>query len=97
MIDPSIEGILITPICAHSFSTVPIFLDSKSEVCVNAQGRNDSEVYLTIDGEKSIKLRKDSVVIARKATEFKADLIKIKSDNFVQVLNRKMIGRSDNR
>jgi NAD+ kinase len=92
MIDPSINGILVTPICAHSFSTVPIFLDAASKVCVSATPRAGSDVYLTIDGERSIKLRPGDVVTCKKA-EYTADLIKIKSDNFVQILNKKMIGR----
>lgn len=94
MIDPSINGILVTPICAHSFSTVPIFIDAASRVCVNATARAGSEIYLTIDGERSIKLRPDDVVTSRRA-QCTANLIKIKSDNFVQILNKKMIGRCD--
>ncbi|MBQ2676656.1 MAG: NAD(+)/NADH kinase [Clostridia bacterium] len=93
ILDPGINGIIVTPICAHSFFTRPMVLNPDAEVTIAATVRNDSESYLTIDGEKAIKLRNDSKVVVRRAKEYTADLIKIKNDNFLQILHKKMIER----
>ena len=90
VVDPSIDGILVTPICDHSLFSRPIFLNAKTVLTVSANCKKNSEVYLTIDGQTGIKLSDDSVVTIKKS-KFSAQLIKIKNDSFIHIVNEKLI------
>jgi len=92
VVDPSIDGILVTPICDHSLFSRPIFLNAKTVLTVSANSKKNSEVYLTIDGQTGIKLSDDSIVTIKKS-EFSAQLIKIKKDSFIHIVNEKLIKR----
>ena len=89
ILDPSVGGILITAICPHSLFERPILLNEKESVKIRVNQIGDLEVYLTIDGETSIKLNKNDVVTVKKAENYTADLIRIKNDSFMSILNKK--------
>lgn len=91
--DPSINSILITPICAHSLFARPLVLNQDAEVKISAQARNFSECYLTIDGEQAVKMDKDDRVTISRADNITVDLIKIKSDSFMKIVQKKFSER----
>ena len=90
VLDPSINGILLTPICPHSLFARPVVLNPQTIVKVSISPRSGHHAFLTIDGEKAFKINSDDVITIEKATDFEAELIRIKSDSFLQVLNGKM-------
>ena len=78
--------------CAHSLFDRPIILNGNSEIKIQAKTRNsDDTVYLTIDGDKTVKLDSDDTVIISIDRENTADFIKIKDDSFYSILRSKMI------
>lgn len=92
IVDPSVDGIIVNSICAHSLFDRPIILNGNSEIKIQAETRNsDDTVYLTIDGDKTVKLDSDDTVIISIDRENTADFIKIKDDSFYSILRSKMI------
>lgn len=93
ILDPSIRGILITAICPHSLYERPIVLNEKETVKIKVKQTGDLEAYLTVDGETSVKLNENDVVTVKKAEEFTADLIRIKNESFMNILNKKFFAK----
>lgn len=92
VVDPSIESIILTPICTHSlFSRSMIFRpESEIELCVA-----NPELCLPVlscDGETAIDLGKDSKIIIKRAERY-SKIIRIKSDSFTDILKAKLVER----
>lgn len=92
IIEPSMESILLTPICPHSLISRAIMFSDDSKLEIKPLMLNESEVYLTIDGESAIELTRNSNVIIKKSN-LKASLIKIKEKNFYRILEDKLTER----
>ncbi len=89
VVDPSLQCMLLTPICPHSIHTRPfLFSDTASlTVCT------DEDAYLTVDGEKALPVGKGDRVLVRKHTQT-AKLISLKEqDAFYDVLSQKLSDR----
>ena len=93
VLDPSADNILITPICPHSLFARSIVLAGDTRLEVSAAARQGSKAFLTIDGEEAVELSPDIKVQISKAPGLRAQLIKIKADSFLQVLNQKLVER----
>lgn len=92
IVDPSVDGIIVNSICAHSLFDRPVILNGNSEIKIQAKTRNDEDtIYLTVDGDKTVKLDNDDTVIISIDRENTADFIKIKDDSFYSILRSKMI------
>src|SRR5258708_38973352 len=62
---PSVEAIVITPICSHTLTNRPIVLPAEHRVEVTVQ--SDQEIMLTVDGQIGVGLRERDVVEVVKA------------------------------
>ncbi len=92
IVDHSIDGIIVTPICAHSLFDRPLVLNGNTKLNIKATARTpDYPIYLTVDGEKNILLPEDEIIHISVDREHHADFIKIKHDSFYSVLRNKMI------
>lgn len=95
VIDPTLNCILLTPICPHSlFSRSVLFADT-SKLTVQAENEANDEVFLTVDGHDSVKIMRGDRIIIEKA-DIQAQLIKIKEKNFYQILSDKFNERGAN-
>jgi NAD+ kinase len=91
VMDPTIESILLTPICTHSlFSRSLIFNPSSVITVVNEDKKNNCAI--SYDGEKAIPIPENGKVIIKKS-KISAKFMRIKSDNFIEVLNSKLMTR----
>lgn len=93
VVDTDIESLILTPVCNHSlFSRSIIFKpDTKLEFKVN-----NSEVcsaLFSCDGEDEIPMTGSTRLVVTKSDKY-SKIIRIKSDNFYEVLNNKMVERS---
>ena len=88
VVDPSVRGILLTPICAHSLFSRSLFFSENSELTIKGK----SDLSLSCDGEDSTVIEKGQCVLVKKA-DFTADFLRIKSDTFFDVLNSKLSER----
>lgn len=92
VVSPEAECILATPICPHSLMDRSIIFSSDKELVIRAHNDKMNYPVLTADGEKAIKLDFDSEVRV-KVSDTKAKLIKLKPENFYEILNKKIIER----
>ena len=91
IIDPAVNCILMTPVCPHSLHTRSYIFDAHSRLSVTPIKRHD-DVYLTIDGEESIAIAEGEFVSVCQST-LSAQMIRLQSTAFYDVLNRKLMGR----
>ena len=91
LISPDLDVISIVPICSHNLNSRPLIVNGNSEILIKPQ--IIEEVYLTIDGQKSIKLKKDDEIKILKAhTTFK--VISFMENKYFEVLRKKIFRRS---
>jgi len=65
IMDPTMRGVLLAPICPHTLTQRPLVVpDDKA---VELWIRNDTDVYLTLDGQKGMKLRRGDRVQAKQS------------------------------
>src|SRR5438309_37913 len=57
---PTLEAVLVTPICPHSLAQRPVVLPAGSQVELELTGTN-GEVFLTLDGQSGLSLQQGDV------------------------------------
>lgn len=91
VIDPDLQCIMLTPICTHSPLNRSLVFNEKSVITVKSAKENQ-KICVSADGEKSMELSRDFEVKIRKS-EYYAEFIRIKSDEFYDILNSKLSQR----
>lgn len=82
IIDTTIDCILLTPVCPHSFTNSrPIIFSSSSVLEIKDVQDGDSNTYLTVDG-KSNEILYCSDVVKVVASQKTTDLIRLKKEEF---------------
>jgi len=66
IVHPSLETIIITPICPFTLTNRPLILPGTATVKIMLDER-DSDVFLTFDGQVGLPITPDDAVIVRKA------------------------------
>ena len=92
MLSPDLNCFVITSICPHSLVDRSIVVNSKYSLNVTADSDVSNNAVLTCDGEKPVAVERDSVVSVS-LSNYKAKLIKVKPDNFYQIVKKKIIER----
>ncbi|HOU10199.1 MAG TPA: NAD(+)/NADH kinase [Clostridiales bacterium] len=92
VIDPGIEGILLTPVCTHALFARPLLFSADCVLTVTpAPGGN---VTLYCDADDGTPIPDPGKVVVSKAAQT-ADFIRIKTDRFFDILNSKLMRGSD--
>ncbi|MGI6072815.1 MAG: NAD(+)/NADH kinase [Lachnospiraceae bacterium] len=89
---PTAQVILVTPICAHTLNSRSIVLPADVEVEIISRARSRERArldFVTIDGEKGIRLASGDVVKACKA-EVTSKIIRVNKAGFIKNLRREM-------
>ena len=89
---PDLELITITPICPHTKSMQTIVLkgDSIIEICADHE---DKKIYLTVDGQKAIKVNHETSVKVSK-NEKSVKLLLFDDYDYFKVLRSKILNNS---
>lgn len=87
VVEPTLESIVVTPICAHSLFARPFILSPDSVLELSARGRG--KPILTCDGMKPIALSESCRVVVQKAG-IHADIIRLKKETFMDVITNKL-------
>lgn len=93
VIDPSMQCILLTPICPHSLFTRTVVFGADSLLEVLAWPGAEGECFLTVDGETSIQITPQMRGLSFCRAERSARVIQLKHNNFYDVVNRKLTER----
>lgn len=91
VIDPDLKCITLTPICTHSPLNRTLVFNEKSVITVKASN-NTQKICLSTDGDKSLELNDCFEIIIRES-KYYAEFIRIKSDEFFDILNSKLTQR----
>ena len=94
VVEPTMKCIVMTPICPHSLFARSVVFSHHSELVIKASCDDDTEVYLTIDGARTITLNKTDTVTVTSA-DLEAEFINLKDRSFYRVLNDKFAEKSD--
>lgn len=92
VVSPEAACILATPICPHSLMDRSIIFSTDSKLTIHAGNDKSESPVLNIDGQEMIELKKGYKVLIHKSY-VKTRLIKLKPENFYEILNKKIIER----
>lgn len=93
IIDPTINCLLFTPVCPHSFYNArPIVFSPNSTIQIKDVQQKDDNTYLTVDGRINEKLFCSDLVNV-KASSHTLNLIKIKENKFYDRVYQKISER----
>ena len=87
IVDPSLESLLLTPICPHSLSGRTLLFAPQTELTLRAT--TDTALGLTCDGAEPLPVPRDAEVRICRA-ETSAYFIRIKTDSFIDIYHTKM-------
>lgn len=85
---PSLEVILLTPICPHTFYARPLVIEAEKQVRVVVESEM-AEAMLTVDGQRGCRLAPGDEVRVTKAPAY-LRLVKLGSRSFFDVMRAKL-------
>lgn len=88
VVEPTMKCIVMTPVCSHSLFARPVVFSHHSELAVSAACDDNTEVFLTLDGAKTITIHRDDMIYITSAN-IETEFIKLKDKTFYRVLNDK--------
>ncbi|MBQ9945668.1 MAG: NAD(+)/NADH kinase [Clostridia bacterium] len=89
IVEPTLEAILLTPICPHSLAVRPYIFSGSAVFEVSVKDESEGEVFLSCDGGEAVPVGRDCRVRILKS-DTTASFVSIKTDNFIDVLNKKL-------
>jgi NAD+ kinase len=84
---PTMDAVVLTPICAHTLTNRPIVLPGSQRIDVTLM--TDQDVMLTIDGQVGVHLREHDTVQVEKAAA-RVRLLRFPRTDFFTVLRTKL-------
>lgn len=93
VIQPHMRCILLTPVCPHSLFSRSVLFCDQSVLTVRAEDQDNAEVYLTVDGQESIKISSSDKIKIEKA-EIETKLVRLHDKSFYRVLSEKLSHRT---
>lgn len=92
VVSPEANCIIETPICPHSLLDRSIIFSTDKELVIKTYNDMSNFASLNADGRNAIDISNDMEIRITKS-EMKTKLIKLKPENFYEILNKKMIER----
>lgn len=92
IISPDMQCFIITSICPHSLMDRSIVVNSSSVLEVFTSSDVSNNAVITCDGEEAVNISEHTGVTVS-LSPYKARLIKIKPENFYEVMKKKIIER----
>uniref|UniRef100_UPI0040271E2B NAD(+)/NADH kinase n=1 Tax=Eubacterium sp. TaxID=142586 RepID=UPI0040271E2B len=92
VVSPEADCIIETPICPHSLMDRSIIFSADKELIVTANNDKNNSPIMTVDGQEAVNLTPGCQIHIKKS-DITTKLIKLKPENFYEVLNKKIIER----
>jgi NAD+ kinase len=89
IVDPALDVLILSPVCAFSLSNRPLVLPATASLSIRVLSSRDTDVMLTCDGQVSMKLAVDDVLVIKKA-EVSAHLLGCDANVFYSALRTKL-------
>ena len=90
VVDPELESILLTPLCPHSL--VDRSLIFRPDAVLTVESSEGNTLCVSADGVQPLTIENGCYAEVSRA-EFTANFIRIKSDNFIDILYKKLAQR----
>lgn len=92
ILDARIDGILVTPICAHSLNTPPMVFSARRSLRVVTAEYGAGQAYLSSDGRDSVPLgASDNITIGR--SDYHLSLVSFCEADQFRAIDKKLKGR----
>jgi len=88
IVSPSLESIILTPLCPHSLTERPTVIPPTSCIALKAHTK-DIEAFLNIDGQIRVKIEDEATVLIQKG-DYYVNLITFPDHSFFDILRRKL-------
>lgn len=88
IITPSLDCIIVTPICPHTLTNRPLVVTEDAVIRVTVS-MSDGDVYLTLDGQIGRPLRKGDIIEVKHAGEH-VHLVRPSSRSYYRLLREKL-------
>ncbi|MBO4387500.1 MAG: NAD(+)/NADH kinase [Treponema sp.] len=88
ILDPSLDGLVLTPVSSFSLSARPLVFSAKGEIAITVQPSR-VDVGLSIDGQVNFNLQENDVIILG-IPEYKASIICSTQEKFYAALQSKL-------
>lgn len=92
VVSPEADCIIETPICPHSLMDRSIIFSADKELIVTANNDQNNSPIMTVDGQEAVNLAPGCQIHIKKS-DITTKLIKLKPENFYEILNKKIIER----
>ena len=92
VVSPEADCIIETPICPYSLMDRSIIFSADKELIVTANNDQNNSPIMTVDGQEAVNLTPGCQIHIKKS-DITTKLIKLKPENFYEVLNKKIIER----
>lgn len=92
VVSPDAKCTIVTPICPHSLVDRSIVFSENKELYISAGNDKNECAILSVDGSDNATLQENDIVKIS-MSNLKTSLIKLKPENFYEILNRKIIER----
>lgn len=92
VLSPDNSCFVITPICPHSLMNRSIVLSSDKTMTLSVMNDLNNNSFLSLDGAQLIQIDSNTEINISQS-QYVAGLIKLKPDNFYEILNKKILER----
>ncbi|MEG0766371.1 MAG: NAD(+)/NADH kinase [Clostridia bacterium] len=90
IIAPSMQCMLLTPICPHTLQARPLVVDAQAHICLRVRcPEMDGGMLVTVDGRKPVVLSQQAEIFVRRA-DATLSFIRLKPHNFYDRLRNKL-------
>jgi len=89
IVEPTLESLIMTPVCVHSFNKSPIIFSPKTELGVKFDNDRNDHIYVTVDGFINYKLESNDY-LKIKRSDTAVNLIRFKNKSFYSKLSEKL-------
>ncbi len=90
IIHPTLEGMVITPICPTSMTVRPIIIPHNRQLTITLESqRRDGEIGLTLDGQETFELHYGDIIKIRKSAR-SFNMARIHGNGYYKMLREKL-------
>ncbi|MCI8388462.1 MAG: NAD(+)/NADH kinase [Clostridiales bacterium] len=89
VVDPCMDAIMVTPICTHSLSAVPIVFSADSVLEMKNVSSREMHLWLSLDGCETFELNYGESVRIHKS-KLTVSFLRLKDGGFYEIMRRKM-------
>lgn len=86
---PTLDVLIITPICPHTLTMRPIVLPSSANIKIYVK-KASNDIFLTMDGQKSVEISNEVDFIQVKKSENRLKVITSEKRDYFEILREKL-------